>query len=149
MQVILLDKVTNLGGIGDIVNVKGGYARNFLIPQKKAVFATAENIAGVESRRAELEKSAADKLVAAQALARDVETLNINIERRAGEEGKLFGSVTSADVAEAIVAAGVSVAKSNIDMPEGTIRTAGEHTIRVVLHPEVLVELMIEVSAVS
>lgn len=147
MQLILLEKVQNLGGIGDIINVKGGYARNYLIPQKKAVFATKENVAGVESRRAELEKLSGDKLVAAQALAAELSDLSLKIERRASEEGKLFGSVSGADIAEVIVSAGVSVTKSEIDMPDGMLRTIGEHVISVNLHPDVQVEMTLEVIA--
>jgi len=138
MDVILLEKVINLGNLGDQVKVKSGYARNFLLPKGKAVMATKENIAMFEERRAELEAKAAEQLAAAQARAEKLaELAAVNITARAGEEGKLFGSVTAADIADAICAAGVEVAKSEVKMPEGPIRVTGEFEMMVQLHNDV------------
>lgn len=137
MEVILLETIAKLGDLGEKVNVKSGYGRNFLIPQRKAVPATAENLEVFEARRAELEKLAGEKLVDAQGRAETINGLSVSIETKAGEEGKLFGSVTVRDIAEAAEAKGVSLEKSEIRMPEGPIRELGEFDIDVHLHPEV------------
>lgn len=137
MEVILLEKVANLGELGDKVTVKAGFGRNFLLPQGKATAATAENIALFEARRAELEKAAAEKLAAAQARAEKLNELVITITANVGEEGKLFGSIGTQDIADALTAAGVAVAKSEVSLPTGTIRQAGEFEISLQLHSEV------------
>lgn len=138
MQVILLDKVAQLGTVGDQVTVKAGFARNYLIPQGKAVMATAANIAHFEARRAELEAKAAEALSAAQARAAAIANLAaIVITSKAGDDGRLFGSVGARDIAEAVSAAGVAVAKSEVRLPEGALRTIGEHEVKLHLHAEV------------
>jgi large subunit ribosomal protein L9 len=137
MEVILLEKVGGLGNLGDKVKVKSGYGRNYLIPYGKAASATAENVAQFEARRAELEKSAADRRAEADARAAKLAGLKITIPANAGEEGKLFGSVGTRDVAEAVTAAGVAVAKSEVRMPNGVIRTIGEFEIELQLHSDV------------
>ncbi|OOH87678.1 50S ribosomal protein L9 [Pasteurellaceae bacterium 15-036681] len=138
MQVILLDKVDQLGTVGDQVTVKAGYARNYLIPQGKAVMATAANIAHFESRRAELEAKAAAALAAAQTRAAELANLAaVVITSKAGDDGRLFGSVGARDIADAVTAAGVAVTKAEVRLSEGALRTTGEHEIRVHLHAEV------------
>mgnify|MGYP006094197671 FL=1 len=137
MEVILLESVQKLGELGDKVTVKSGYGRNFLIPQKKAVPATAENLQQFEERRADLEAAAGDKLSIAKNRAKKVEELSITITTKAGEEGKLFGSITVRDVADACEAAGVELEKSEVRLPEGPIRELGEFEINIHLHPEV------------
>ncbi|TNE78250.1 MAG: 50S ribosomal protein L9 [Gammaproteobacteria bacterium] len=138
MEVILLEKVGKLGSIGDKVNVKAGYGRNFLIPQGKAVFATAENLAEFEARRAELEAAAAEQRSAAEARAKQLEALDaIVIASNAGDEGKLFGSIGTRDIADAITAAGVEVSKSEVKLPEGALRETGEYDVDIQLHAEV------------
>ena len=137
MEVILLETIAKLGDLGDKVAVKSGYGRNFLIPQKKAVPATAENLQVFEARRAELEKMAEGKLVEAQSRAEAINALSINIETKAGEEGKLFGSITVRDISEAAEVKGVTLEKSEIRLPDGPIRELGEFEIDVHLHPEV------------
>ncbi|MDO9757398.1 50S ribosomal protein L9 [Glaesserella parasuis] len=138
MQVILLDKVAQLGTVGDQVIVKAGFARNYLIPQGKAVMATAANIAHFEARRAELEAKAAEALSAAQARAAAIANLAaIVITSKAGDDGRLFGSVGARDIAEAVSAAGVAVTKSEVRLPEGALRTIGEHEVKLHLHAEV------------
>ena len=137
MEVILLETIAKLGDLGDKVAVKSGYGRNFLIPQKKAVPATAENLQVFEARRAELEKMAEGKLVEAQSRAEAINALSINIETKAGEEGKLFGSITVRDISEAAEVKGVTLEKSEIHLPDGPIRELGEFEIDVHLHPEV------------
>ena len=127
MEIILLQKVDNVGGIGDLVRVKSGYARNYLIPQGKATLATAANIAKFESRRAELEAKAAAELAAAQARAKKLEGLVLKIEMQAGAEGKLFGSVGTVDIAEEIGKRGIEVERSEIRLPDGPLRVVGEH----------------------
>lgn len=146
MEVILLEKIANLGGLGDKVTVKAGFGRNYLLPQGKATAATAENIALFEARRAELEKAAAEKLAAAQARAEQLNELEISVIAKAGEEGKLFGSIGTQDIADAISAAGVAVAKSEVRLPEGTIRQAGEYEISLQLHSEVNAAIKLIVS---
>ncbi|MGE0080248.1 MAG: 50S ribosomal protein L9 [Thiohalomonadaceae bacterium] len=148
MEVILLDKVRNLGNLGDKVKVRNGYGRNFLIPQGKAVLATADNLAKFEARRAELEKAAAAELAEAQARAEKLAALGeVTITAKAGEEGKLFGSVGTADIAEAITAAGVEVAKSEVKLPEGALRHTGEYSIELVLHSDVAQAVTLKVVA--
>ena len=137
MEVILLETIAKLGDLGDKVNVKSGYGRNFLIPQKQAVPATAENLEVFEARRAELEKIAGGKLLEAQSRAETINALSVSIETKAGEEGKLFGSVTVRDIAEAAEAKGVALEKSEIRLPQGPVRELGEFEIDVHLHAEV------------
>lgn len=138
MEVILLEKVENLGNLGDKVRVRDGYARNFLVPHGKAKFATAENIAEFEARRAELEKAAAESLAAAEARREKLEALEpVTIASKSGGEGKLFGSVGTHDIAEAVSAAGVEVEKREVRMPLGPIRQTGEFDIELHLHTDV------------
>ena len=146
MQIILMEKVVNLGQLGDVVKVKDGYARNFLIPQGKAKRATQNNIAAFEARRAELEAAEAARLAAAQAQAAEMTDLIITVEQKAGVDGKLFGSVTNADVAEALAKAGQTVEKMNVRMPDGPLKTLGEHAVTVSLHQDVVVEVKVVVS---
>ncbi|BBG60324.1 50S ribosomal protein L9 [Providencia rustigianii] len=148
MQVILLDKVANLGSLGDQVNVKSGYARNFLVPQGKAVPATKKNIEFFEARRAELEAKLADVLAAAQARAAAVTALgSVTLASKAGDEGKLFGSIGTRDIADAITAAGVKVAKSEVRLPNGVLRTTGDHEVHFQLHSDVFAELNVIIVA--
>ena len=130
MQVILMEKVVNLGGLGDVVKVKDGYARNFLIPHGKAKRATEANLKEFEGRRGELEKKAAELLAAAQERAAKLEGLMVQISRKAGVDGRLFGSVTNADIAEALVAQGLPVAKGEIRMPQGPLKHVGDYPAR-------------------
>ena len=143
MEVILLEKIANLGALGDQVTVKAGYGRNYLIPQAKAVAATADNIEAFESRRAELEKEAAQILSAAEARATAVAALELTISANAGEEGKLFGSVGARDIAQAAADAGVELDRSEIRLPDGPVREVGEYAIEVGLHPEVETSLKV------
>ena len=138
MEVILLDKVGKLGAIGDKVSVKSGYARNFLLPQGKAVAATAKNIADFEARRAGLEAAAAAKIAEATARAEKLAALQVTIAANAGDEGRLFGSIGTRDIADAITAAGVTVAKSEVRLPQGVLREIGQYEIDVQLHAEVI-----------
>lgn len=147
MEVILLEKVANLGNIGDRVKVKSGYGRNFLLPQGKATLATPANIAVFEARRAELERKQADELAAAQARVAQVQKLRLRLTAKAGAEGKLFGSVGTVDIAEACTAAGVPVERSEVRLPTGPIRTTGEHQIELHLHTDVNVTIQVEVVA--
>ena len=147
MDIILLEKVQNLGALGDTVRVKPGYARNFLIPGGKAVAATPANIAAFEARRAELEKAQADAVAAAQARGSKLEDLRVVVRRKAGEEGKLFGSVGPADVAEAITAAGVEVERAEVRMPGDSVRQVGEYPVEIVLHADVIAEVTLAVEA--
>ena len=147
MEVILLEKIENLGGIGDTVKVKSGYGRNYLIPQGKATLATPEHLAEFEARRAELEAKAAGELSNAEARAQKFEDLKLVIKSKAGTEGKLFGSVGTIDIAAAATAAGVEVARSEVRMPEGPIRVVGEHTVEFHLHTDVNVEVQVVVEA--
>ena len=138
MEIILLDKVANLGGLGDTVTVKSGYARNFLFPQQKAVPATKANVEKFEARRAELEAKIAGELAAAQARADKLSALeSVTIASPAGDEGKLFGSVGTRDIADAVTAAGVEIAKSEVKLPTGTLREVGEFDIDIQLHSDV------------
>ena len=148
MDIILLEKIRNLGALGDKVNVKSGYARNFLIPQGKAVFATVENIAEFEARKVELEKKAAVELQAAEARAAKVNALEpISLVARASEEGRLFGSIGVRDLADAITAAGVAVEKHEVSMPEGPIHEVGEYEVDVLLHSDVTGKVSVVVTA--
>ena len=137
MEVILLEKVKNLGDIGDRVKVRPGYGRNYLIPFRKAVPATPENIQRFEAERAELERKAKEQLEAAQQRKEQLEGLTVTITSKAGDEGRLFGSVGVRDIAEAVTAAGVPLAKNEVSLPEGPIRTVGEYEVTVHLHPDV------------
>jgi large subunit ribosomal protein L9 len=147
MEVILLEKVANLGNIGDRVKVKSGYGRNFLLPQGKATLATPANIAIFEARRAELERKQADELAAAQARVAQIQKIRLRLTAKAGAEGKLFGSLGTVDIAEACAAAGVPVERSEVRMPTGPIRTTGEHQIELHLHTDVNVTIQVEVVA--
>ena len=147
MEIILLEKVDNVGGIGDRVRVKSGYARNYLIPHGKATLATAANIAKFESRRAELEAKAAAELAAAQGRAKKLEGLVLKIEMQAGAEGKLFGSVGTVDIAEEIGKRGISVERSEIRLPDGPLRLIGEHQIELHLHSDVNVGITVVIEA--
>ncbi len=147
MDVILLEKVENLGGLGDKVRVRPGYARNFLIPSGKAKYATAENIAEFEARRVELEKAAADALATAQARKEKLDGVEVTVTVKAGSEGKLFGSVGTVDIADALQAAGAEVEKREIRMPEGPIRQAGEYEFVVHLHTDVNATVKVNVVA--
>ena len=145
MQVILMEKVVNLGGLGDVVKVKDGYARNFLIPHGKAKRATEANLKEFEGRRAELEKKAADLLVAAQERAAKLEGLMVQIARKAGVDGRLFGSVTNADIAEALAAQGIQLVKAEIRMPQGPIKHTGDFPMVAQLHSDVLANFTVSV----
>ncbi|RDF01292.1 50S ribosomal protein L9 [Aggregatibacter aphrophilus] len=148
MQVILLDKIAHLGKVGDQVNVKSGFARNYLIPQGKAVMATKANIEHFEARRAELEEKAAQALAAAADRATRLEALgSVTIAAKAGDEGRLFGSIGTRDIAEAITAKGVEVAKSEVRLPNGLIRTLGEHQVTFQFHGEVFSHLNVVIVA--
>lgn len=147
MEVILLEKIANLGELGDKVSIKAGFGRNYLIPRGKAVPATPSRIAEFEARRAELEKLAAEKLAAAQARAEIISKLAITIAHKAGDEGKLFGSIGAAAIADAIKAAGSDVEKQEIRLPNGAIRQVGEYTIDIGLHSDVTATLTIKVVA--
>ena len=137
MEIILLERIDRLGGLGELVNVRPGFARNYLLPQGKAKLATPENIAEIEARRAELEKHEAEILAAAKARAEKLDGLEVSITAKSGGEGKLFGSITNANITEAINEKGIEIEKSEIRMPEGPIRLAGEYDIDVHLHAEV------------
>lgn len=145
MQIILLEKVVNLGNLGDIVKVKDGYARNFLIPQKQARRATKAAIAEFEVRRAELEKVAAEKLAAAQAQGEKLAGLTVQIAQKAGVDGRLFGSVTNADIADALSKQGFAVEKAQVRLPEGPLKLVGDHPVQVSLHTDVLVDVTVSV----
>ncbi|GJL71164.1 MAG: 50S ribosomal protein L9 [Nitrosomonas sp.] len=145
MQVILMEKIANLGKLGDVVNVKRGYARNYLIPQGKAKWATENAMAEFESKRAELEKNQAATVTEAQALAEKLDGLLIQITQKTGAEGKLFGSVTNANIVEAINAQGFSIDKSMVSMPEGPLKQVGDHPITIVLHSDVSVQITVSI----
>ena len=145
MNVILLENVENLGNIGDLVKVKPGYGRNYLLPQGKAALATPENMKEIEARRAELEKAAAEELAAARARAGTIEGMELVIQANAGPEGKLFGSVGPIDIADAFEKVQVEVERSEVRMPEGPIQELGEFTVGVHLHPEVDVDITVRV----
>ena len=145
MQVILLDKVLNLGNLGDVVKVKDGYARNFLIPTGRARCATETALKEFEARRAELEKLAAEKLVAAQAVGEKLAGATVKLTQKAGVDGRLFGSVTNADVAEELNKQGYKVVKSQVRLPNGPIKVIGDSTVAVSLHTDVLVDITVTV----
>lgn len=148
MQVILLDKIRNLGTLGDTVKVKSGYARNFLIPHGKAVFATKENIVEFEARKAELEKAAAEVLAAAEARAAKINALDtFAMAVQASEEGKLFGSIGLKDIADAVTAKGVEISKNEVSMPEGPIHSVGEYQVDVLLHSDVVAKVDLVITA--
>ena len=147
MEIILLEKVINVGNLGDVVKVKEGYARNFLIPQGKAKRATPENLKAIEAKRADLEKAANEKLEAAQALAAKLEGMTITISQKAGVDGRLFGSVTNVDIVEALAAQGVTVEKSSIRMPEGPLKHIGEFPLTVALYLDVTANITVTVLA--
>jgi large subunit ribosomal protein L9 len=146
MQVILLENIGNLGGLGDTVEVKPGYGRNFLIPKGKAVPATKENVAEFEARRADLEKAAAEALAAAQARGEKLAEVGVvTITANAGDEGKLFGSIGTRDIADAVTAAGCEIDKSEVRLPEGALRETGEYVVAVQVHPEVMIDVTVAV----
>jgi len=145
MQIILLEKVVNLGNLGDIVKVKDGYARNFLIPNKQARRATKDAIAEFEVRRAELEKVAADKLAAAQAEGEKLNGMTVQIAQKAGVDGRLFGSVTNADIAAALTKQGFGVEKAQVRLPQGPLKIVGDHPVQISLHTDVLVDVTVAV----
>ncbi|WP_047549388.1 50S ribosomal protein L9 [Methylotenera sp. G11] len=147
MQVILLEKVGNLGGLGDVVKVKDGFGRNFLIPQGKAKRATEANKAEFAARRAELEKQQAAILAAAQARGEKLDGFVVTVTQKAGVDGRLFGSVTNGDIAEALVAAGHEVVKAAIRLPNGPLKTVGDHAVSVALHHDVVVNINVSVVA--
>ena len=145
MQIILLEKVANLGNLGDVVKVKDGYARNFLIPTRLARRATESAIKEFEQKRAELEKAAAEKLAAAQAVGEKLAGKVIRITQKAGVDGRLFGSVTNADISEALEKNGFTIAKAQVRLPHGPLKTVGEHTVAVAAHTDVVVDITIQV----
>jgi large subunit ribosomal protein L9 len=147
MQVILLEKILNLGGIGDKVKVKPGFARNFLLPQRKAVMATESNVAKFEKQRAELEKKAKEALMLAEARAESLQKLVISITVKATEEGRIFGSVNTRDVVEAIKNAGGQIDKKEVILPKGPIHEVGDHEVRLQLHTDVSLPMIIKVVA--
>ncbi|HET7921764.1 MAG TPA: 50S ribosomal protein L9 [Gammaproteobacteria bacterium] len=147
MEVILLQKVENLGNLGDKVKVRPGYGRNFLIPHGKAKAATPKNLAEFEARRAELEKEAADQLTRAGARRAELEGKSVTITAKAGQEGKLFGSIGTVDIAEAFNNAGLKIERKEVRMPQGPIRVAGEHKVELHLHTDVNVEVTVVVIA--
>jgi large subunit ribosomal protein L9 len=149
MQIILLEKVANLGQLGDVVNVKNGYARNFLIPQGKAKRANAANLEAFEARRAELEAKQAEILAVAQARNEKLNGSTVTIEQKAGVDGRLFGSVTNADIAEAIVAAGVEVLRSDVRLPNGPLKAIGEYELEIALHHDVVSQIKVVVVAAA
>jgi large subunit ribosomal protein L9 len=145
MQVILLEKVVNLGTLGDVVRVKDGYARNFLIPQGKAKRATQANLAEFEKRRAELEKAQAELLAQSQEKGAKLEGMMVQITQKAGVDGKLFGSVTNSDISEALKKQGIDVPKAAIRMPEGPLKMIGDYPLKVALHADVVVSITVSV----
>jgi large subunit ribosomal protein L9 len=149
MEVILLEKIDKMGGVGDRVKVKSGYARNYLIPQGKATLATPANVAKFEERRAELENKAAEELSVAQERAKKLEGLTLRIEAQAGAEGKLFGSIGTVDIADACTEQGVPIERSEVRLPTGPLRTEGEHEVDFHLHSDVNVTLTVVVAARS
>jgi large subunit ribosomal protein L9 len=145
MQVILLEKVVNLGGLGDVVKVKDGFARNYLLPQGKAKRATPENLAEFEKKRTELEHAQAQALAAAQEKGAKLEGLMLQITQKAGVDGRLFGSVTTFDIVEALKGQGVEVGRAMIRLPQGPLKTVGDHSIGIALHTDVLVHVKVSV----
>ena len=147
MEVILLEKIANLGNLGDKVTIKSGYGRNYLVPQGKAVPATVTKIAEFEARRAELVKAAHEKLVSAQKIGNELSKIQVEIAHKAGDEGRLFGSIGTHNIAEAITTAGIAIEKHQIRLPHGTIRHIGEYAIDINLHSDVIVTLTIKIVA--
>jgi large subunit ribosomal protein L9 len=145
MQVILLEKVVNLGNLGEVVRVKDGYARNFLIPQRMARRATTNAVAEFEAKRAELEKAAAEKLAVCQTQGEKLAGLTVQISQKSGVDGRLFGSVTNFDIAEALTKQGFPVEKSQVRLPQGPLKTVGDHAVSVALHTDVVVEVTVAV----
>ena len=149
MQIILLEKVGNLGGLGDVVTVKNGYARNFLIPTGKARRANAANLAEFEARRAELEAKQAEILATAQAAQAKIDGQEFTVEQKAGVDGRLFGSVTNADIAEVITAAGTEVARSTVRLPNGPLKAVGEYEVDIALHHDAVATVKIIVAGLA
>jgi large subunit ribosomal protein L9 len=147
MQIILLDKVANVGNLGDVVKVKDGYARNFLIPKGMAKRATPENLKLLEGKRAELEQAAAAKLTSAQGLAEKLEGQTVRVVQKAGVDGRLFGSVGTADIAEALGRQGIAVEKAQVRLPSGPLKIIGEHPVTIALHTDVTAHVTIQVVA--
>src|SRR5512138_1575801 len=147
MEVILLQKVANLGNIGDLVKVKSGYGRNFLLPQGKATVATPDNIKKFEARRAELEKSAREEHEGAQSRATKLQGFKLTLTAKAGTEGKLFGSISTSDIAEGVTKGGHKLARSEVRLPGGPLRQAGDHVVQLQLHSDVVVELPVTIVA--
>ena len=145
MQIILLEKIVNLGALGDVVKVKDGYARNYLIPSGRARRATATAVAEFEARRAELEKAAAEKLAASQAVGEKIGGLVVTLSQKAGVDGRLFGSITNQDIAAQLVKQGCEVSKAQVRMPNGPLKAVGEYTVSVSLHTDVNIELSVKV----
>lgn len=146
MEIVLLENIDNLGSLGDKVSVKAGFARNYLFPGGKAKPATAKNLAEFEAKRAELEKAAAETLAAAQARKTALETLaKVTINAKVGTEGKLFGSIGTADIADAITAAGTEVEKRDVRLPDGALRTTGEHEIDIHLYTDVIATIIVDI----
>jgi large subunit ribosomal protein L9 len=145
MQIILLEKVVNLGNLGEVVRVKDGYARNFLIPQRMARRATTSAVAEFEAKRVELEKAAAAKLAASQSLGEKLNGMTVQISQKSGVDGRLFGSVTNQDIAQALSKQGFAVEKSQIRMPQGALKIVGDHPVSVALHTDVVVEVVVAV----
>ncbi len=147
MEVILLEKIANLGNLGDKASVRPGYGRNFLLPKGKAVSATASKIAEFEARRAELEQAAAEKLLAAQTRAEVLNNLSVTVTHKAGDEGKLFGSVGTQNIADALTEAGAKVEKHEVRLPEGAIRQVGDYEVDIDLHSDVIAIVKLTVAA--
>ncbi len=145
MQIILLEKISNVGNLGDVVKVKAGFARNYLIPQGKAKRATPDNLKVIEAQRAELEAAAAAKLTAAQELATKLEGLQVQVTQKSGVDGRLFGSVTNVDIVEALKGHGIEIEKSSVRLPTGPLKTVGDHPISVALHTDVVSHINVTV----
>jgi len=145
MQIILLEKITNVGNLGDVVKVKDGFARNYLIPQGKAKRATPENLKEIEARRAELEKAANARLTDARQIAEQLEGKGVQVTQKAGVDGRLFGSVTNADIVEALKGQGFNVEKSMVRLPNGPVKSVGEHPVTIALHSDVMAHITVTV----
>jgi large subunit ribosomal protein L9 len=145
MQIILLEKISNVGNLGDVVKVKSGFARNYLIPQGKAKRATPDNLKVIEAQRAELEAAAAAKLTAAQDLAIKLEGLQVQVTQKSGVDGRLFGAVTNGDIVEALKGHGIEIEKSSVRLPTGPLKTVGDHPISVALHTDVVSHINVTV----
>jgi large subunit ribosomal protein L9 len=145
MQIILLEKIANVGNLGDVVKVRDGYARNYLIPQGKAKRATAANLQAIEARRAELENAAGERLATAQALAEKLEGTTLRIVQKAGVDGRLFGSVTNVDIVDALKTQDIDVEKAMVRMPSGPLKHVGEHPVSIVLHTDVTAHITVNV----